>query len=103
MIDLTEQLASKVGVLPACRAVGTPRSSLYRRRKGPQISAPCPRPSPKQALTEEERLQVLNMLNSDRFLDLAPRQVYATLLDEGQYLCSWRTMYRILAHKDQVR
>lgn len=103
MIDLTEQLASKVGVLPACRAVGTPRSSLYRRRKGPQISAPCPRPSPKQALTEGERLQVLDMLNSDRFLDLAPRQVYATLLDEGQYLCSWRTMYRILSDRDQVR
>jgi putative transposase len=103
MIGLTEQLASKVGVLPACMAVGTPRSSLYRRRKAEQVSALRSRPSPKQALTEDERLQVLDMLNSDRFLDLAPRQVYATLLDEGRYLCSWRTMYRILSDRDQVR
>ena len=43
------------------------------------------------------------VLNSERFQDCAPRQVYASLLDEATYLCSWRTMYRILAQADQVR
>lgn len=103
MIAMAEQLAPSVGVLAACGAVGTPRPSLYRSRKDPESLPAKARPLPKQALTEDERLQVLDMLNSDRFCDLAPRQVYATLLDEGIYLCSFRTMYRILAEKDQVR
>jgi putative transposase len=48
-------------------------------------------------------MRVREMLNSERFADCAPRTVYATLLDEQQYLCSWRTMYRILAHADELR
>lgn len=99
---MAEQLASSVGVLAACQVIGTPRSSLYRSRKDSEPALPKPRPLPKQALTEDEREKVLDMLNSDRFCDLAPRQVYATLLDEGRYLCSWRTMYRILVERDQV-
>lgn len=102
MIALAEQLAASVGVLAACGAVGIPRSSLYRSHKNSgSVPAKAP-PSPKQALTDKERCAVLEVLNSDRFLDLAPREVYATLLDEGIYLCSWRTMYRLLAEKDQV-
>jgi putative transposase len=54
-------------------------------------------------LSEEERQAVRTLLNSDQFVDSAPRQVYASLLDEGQYLCSWRTMYRILAEHDEIR
>lgn len=100
---MTEQLARFVGVSSACRAVGTPRVSLYRWRKGPLPVEKRVRPSPAQALSHKERCAILSVLNSERFCDLAPRQVYATLLDEGQYLCSWRTMYRILAEKDQVR
>jgi len=54
-------------------------------------------------LSEDERAEVLSVLNSDRFVDLAPAEVYATLLDEGTYLCSLRTMYRVLKAEDQVR
>ena len=58
---------------------------------------------PSRALEQQERTQVLDVLNSDRFADAAPRQVYAQLLDEGTYLCSWRSMYRILDTHEQVR
>ena len=51
---------------------------------------------PPRALSQAEKAEVRQILNSERFQDSAPREVYATLLDEGQYLCSWRTMYRIL-------
>lgn len=61
------------------------------------------RPSPSRALSREERGQVRDVLNCERFQDASPRQVWATLLDEGVYQCSWRTMYRILAEEDQVR
>jgi putative transposase len=54
-------------------------------------------------LSEAERQQVLELLHSERFVDQAPPVVYATLLDEGQYLCSVRTMYRILAEAEEVR
>jgi putative transposase len=64
---------------------------------------PKPRPTPERALKPEEREQVLQVLNSEPFQDSAPREVYATLLDEGEYLCSWRTMYRILKEHQLVR
>ena len=72
-----------------CRAVG------FIANGSPK---PKPRraPIPAHALSLEERIQVRETLNSERFMDQAPRQVYAALLDEGQYLCHWRTMYRIL-------
>ena len=60
-------------------------------------------PSSPRALTAEERGAVRDMLNSERFQNSAPRQVYATLLDEGEYLCGWRTMYRILDEHAEVR
>ena len=62
-----------------------------------------PRPTPSRALNQEERVQVRDALNCVRFQDASPRQVWATLLDEGVYLCSWRTMYRILEEEGQVR
>jgi putative transposase len=102
-----EAAAVTLGTAPACRASGVPRASLYRRRR--PVAVPRPRPTPPRALAAGERQGVLDLLHT-RFIDQAPAQVHATLLDEGTYLCSPRTMYRILddAHevkerRDQVR
>jgi len=101
MIQAAEQLAESVGVSAACQALGVPRGSLYRARQPKK--APQPRPTPERALSQEEKDQVRQVLNSERFQDSAPRQVYATLLDEEEYLCHWRTMYRILDEHGEVR
>lgn len=103
MMQTAETLAEKVGISTACRALAVPRSGLYRARKGSTKKSKVGPWTPPRALALPERRQVLSVLNSDRFLDLAPREVYATLLDEGTYLCSWRTMYRILAQQGQGR
>jgi putative transposase len=96
-----ELLSASVGLKPACAAVGVSRASLYRRRSP---AAPRqPRPTPPRALSPQERQQVLDVLNDDAFADDAPAQVHASLLDGGVYLCSVRTMYRVLAANDEVR
>jgi len=101
MIVAAEELGGKEGVAQACRMLGVSRSSLYRARK-PQAD-PAPRPTPPRALSAEEKTLVRGVLNSERFYDSAPRQVYATLLDEdGVYLCHWRTMYRVLQEHAEV-
>jgi putative transposase len=100
MIQAAEELGHRIGVAEACRVLGVPRSSLYRARK-PQPT-PAPRPTPPRALSPEEKAQVRAVLNSERFYDQAPREVFATLLDEGTYHCHWRTMYRILHEHDEV-
>jgi putative transposase len=90
----------------ACDAVGISRTRFYRSRR-PKTSAPslpeaAPlRPRSKRALTAAQQEQILEYLNSDRFLDASPRQVWASLLDEEIYVCSWRTMYRLL-HQNQA-
>ena len=89
-----------MGVAAACRAMNVSRATFYRRRHPPKIS---PRPTPARALSPPQRQAVLEQLNNSRFADQAPRQVYSKLLDEGQYLCSVRTMYRILAENQSVR
>lgn len=101
MIEAVEELAKSIGVSAACQALGVPRSSLYRARQPEK--EPRARPTPERALSEEEKVQVRQVLNSERFQDCSPRQVYATLLDERVYLCHWRTMYRILAEHEEVR
>jgi len=92
-------------VTTACAALAVPRSSLYRQRQ--PVAAPVapvpPRPLPARTLSESEKAQVRDLLNSERFQDQPPREVYAALLDEGQYHCSWRTMYRILDEHTEVR
>jgi putative transposase len=98
MIEHTvEELTTIIGTRPACRALGASPATIYRRRRPP---APRPSrvrvPSPR-ALTQPERDAVLTELHSERFVDSAPAQVWATLLDEGRYLASQRTMYRLLA------
>ena len=100
MIAATQQLGQQIGLAAACRSLQVARSSLYRARQ-PKPTPP-PRPTPSRALSLQERSQVREMLNSQRFQDQAPRQVYAKLLDEGQYLCHWRTMYRILDEHQEV-
>jgi putative transposase len=96
-----DQLSHQVGVSAACQTLGVPRSTFYRVRQ-PKHD-PKPRPTPERALKPEEKEQVLQVLNSEQFQDSAPREVYATLLDEGEYLCSWSTMYRILKEHQLVR
>lgn len=96
-----EQVAQQIGTQAACTALAVPRSNLYRRRKPP--TEKTTRKISVRALSPVEKAEVHQELNSERFADQAPREVYATLLDEGRYLCSWRTMYRILAENDEVR
>ena len=95
MMTAVDQLAPTVGIASACEALGLARASFYRR----PVFGPMPlkiRPSPARALSPDERATVRGVLNSTRFQDCAPAAIQATLLDEGQYLCSTRTMYRVL-------
>ena len=105
MIEATvEELTPIIGTRPACQAVGASPATIYRRRRPPERKPPRPRPTPARALSEPERRQVLSVLHSERFVDVSPEETWATLLDEGTYLCSSRTMYRILAaHHGGVR
>ena len=98
-----EDLSPIVGTRPACRALGVAPATIYRRRRPPEPKPKKPRPKPPRTLSEAECQRVLAELNSERFVDCSPSQVWATLLDEGLYLCSERTMYRILAEHGQVR
>lgn len=104
-MDATEALALEIGTRSACEAFAVPRASLYRRRAGSKMQAVEPvgkSPSPR-ALHAQEKQAVLDLLHSDRFVDKAPHEVYATLLDEGKYHCSIRTMYRILEDQEEVK
>jgi putative transposase len=97
--DTVEELTPVIGTRPACRALGASVATVYRRRRPPQPRPPRPRPAPARALSEVERERVLEVLHSERFVDCSPAQVWATLLDENTYLCSERTMYRLLEAK----
>lgn len=94
-------LGAKVGVVAACAALGVARATYYRRQQ--PKAPPSPRKAPPRALPPEERKNVLAVLHEPRFADQAPAEVYATLLDEKRYLCSVRTMYRILEESAEVR
>jgi putative transposase len=97
------ELAPVVGTSAACAALAVSRATHYRRRLGPRHGPPAPRPTPARALSPDERATVLETLHADRFIDSAPAEVVDTLLDEGTYLASERTMYRVLAAHDEVR
>jgi putative transposase len=93
-----------LGVAPACEALAVPRASFYRwQQPRGEAATPKPRRRVPRALPPAERAQVLALLRDERFADLPPAEVYATLLDEGKYLCSIRTMYRILQAHGEVR
>jgi putative transposase len=100
-MDTVREMGPRLGIAPTCSALGLPRATYYRRTRPAKPRAP--RPLPKQALSPVERQAVLAMLHEDRFVDLAPTEIYAQLLDEGQHLCSIRTMYRVLAENEEVR
>lgn len=84
-----------------CDALGVSRATYYRKQR--PACERKPRPSPSRALSVTERDDVLAVLHDERFVDRAPATVYATLLDEGRYLCSTRTMYRILNDHTEIR
>ena len=96
-------LGKRVGVRPACQALGVPESSFYRRLVTKPSGHQQPHRTPARALSEQERQVILDRLCSERFVDRAPAEVVATLLDEGTYLCSERTIYRILAEHRAVK
>jgi putative transposase len=97
------QVEPLVGTLPACRVLGASRASLYRWRSPLMVRAARPPALSPRALSEPERGAVLARLHEERFVDCSPAHVYATLLDEGTYLASERTMYRLLAARGEVR
>ena len=105
VIEALDTQRSGLAVAVACQALGVPRAAVYRarRRRRSMVSRarPAPRPRPPLALSDTERETLLAALNGERFADMAPRAIYATLLDEGQYLASVRTMYRVLAAEGQ--
>jgi putative transposase len=104
LMDAVTHLAPTVGIVAACHFLAVARASFYRQRPvfGPPASPalepamPSERPTPARSLSEAERAAVLVVLHEERFQDRSPAAVQATLLDEGQYLCSTRTLYRIL-------
>jgi putative transposase len=96
-------LSPEVGTAAACRSLDIARATFYRRLCTDLDAIPKKRPAPPRALSVQEREQILEVLHTDRFVDRAPTEVYATLLDEGAYLCSSRTMYRILSDAEEVR
>lgn len=106
MIDETiTELVPLVGVKAACAVVGRSRATHYRKHRltpPPPRPVRVPKPQPR-ALSAAEHAEVLAVLHSERFVDLAPAEVHAILLDEGRYLCSVSTMYRILRARGEVR
>ena len=102
------ELAPQVGVRDACEAVGVAQASYYRRhRHSPAPARPEPIPHRQRrqprALSAAEQQAILDVLHSDRFVDLAPAEVWATLLDEGVYLGSQSMFYRLLRQAGEVR
>jgi putative transposase len=92
----------RVPLAPLCAALGVSRATVERRRTPPPARASKPRPAPR-ALAETERQRVVTALCSERFVDRSPAEVVHTLLDEGEYLCSERTMYRVLAERGAAK
>lgn len=103
-MESVKTLAEITNWSQACKALDVPRVSAYRywRRKDNPIPRKEPK-KPERSLSDFERDQIIELLNSERFVDLAPSEVYATLLDEGKYMCSIRTMYRILGENNLIR
>ena len=92
-----------LGTKAACSAVGRPRATHYRRLRPGRATPPKPCPSPPNKLSDEEAEAVLSVLNSPRFVDCSPAQAYYVLLDEGTYIASVSTFYRLLRAKGEVR
>jgi len=108
-MSAVRELAPTVGAAPACAAIGLPRATWYRSNANTNAKAdtaqipPVIRPKPPRSLSEEERQRVIDTLHEPRFVDRAPAEIWATLLDESSYLCSIRSMYRILSDNQEVQ
>ena len=102
-----DELVPVVGTTRACALTGRSKATHYRAMAGPLHGPPAPRPTPTNALTPEERAEILAMLRSPTYVDLAVAQVWAMLLDDGTYLASQSTMHRVLRecgeHRDRRR
>ena len=99
MIDRCIEARPEHGATEACRAFGVPKATFYRHQ-APQVFERTETTRHPRRLSEEEEQKVLSTLNSERYMDESVPEVYADLLDRGTYMCSQRTMYRILeAHK----
>lgn len=100
-IEAAAAPAAALPVVAVCAALSVPRASFYRAR-GPRPPARA-RPAPPRALAAAERAEILALLRAPEYVDLAPREAYATLLDAGRRLCGPRTMYRLLARSGETR
>lgn len=104
MIELIEQREPHVSLVAACGALGVARATVYRWRRPHDADGSVARGGAKRSprrLSAEERARVVETLHSARFEDQTPAEVFGTLLDEGTYLCSLRTMHRILAERGE--
>jgi len=102
MTAAAKTLAGTVGARAACRGLSVPEATYYRRKR-PKLALVKVRAPSSMALSAGEKAEVVTLLDSPRFADKAPAVVYAELLDDGRYLCSVRTMYRLLAQRGEVR
>lgn len=101
---MADSLAKKVGIKSACDALVVSRAGFYRwKNQNGNLEKNCTRPVSPLALSPYEQQNVLDTLHDERFVDKAPQEVYAALLDGGSYLCSVRTMYRILKANKEVK
>ena len=96
-------LSNTVGIRAACEALAVPRATFYRQLNGKPVASRKDRPAPPLALSPEERQAVLDVAHEKRFWDATPYQIFATLLDEGRYIASIRTFYRVLSANQEVR
>jgi hypothetical protein len=101
--DCFAKLRPLVGTAGACRGSGKSRATHYRRCQPPKLGPARPRSTPSNALSQTETAELLALLRSPRFVDLAPAQVWAIVLDEGRYVASISTMYRVLRANDEIR
>ena len=101
-MNAATSLSKDVGTKGACDSLGVPRATFYRHLGGKSLNK-SQRPAPPLALSAQERQAVLDVCHEERFWDASPYQIYATLLDEGTFLCSIRTFYRILAGQEEVQ
>lgn len=102
-MQAAQSLGATVGIRSACAALNVSHATLYRQRPRQAAASPPDQRTPPLKLSHAERQAVVDVLHSERFMDASPHTIYATLLDEGVYHCSVRTMYRILEQEGEVR
>jgi len=102
-METAKKLSEKVGVVRACKVLTMARAGFYRHFQSFRLRLiPQGRRSHPRALSAEERQEALDVMHSKHFVDMAPMEIYATLLDEGRYICSVRTLYRLLSEQGEL-